>query len=140
MKTFKPVIVAFLCENSAYRVLDIAGVRKISYPLNIRVVKVPCSGRVGFPQILQAFSSGADGVLIFGCLEGGCYYVNGNLRALTKVKQLKGILDTIGLGSERLDIYLTGFCEINKIIDYMGNFYEKIMKLGPNPLKRREGV
>ncbi|RLG74834.1 MAG: hypothetical protein DRO23_05605 [Thermoprotei archaeon] len=137
MKKFKPLILAFLCENSAYRAIDVASMRKVSYLESIRVIKVPCSGRISSTHILQAFSNGADGVIIFGCLKGGCNYVDGNLRAQLRVKKLKKILDIIGLGGERLEMHLVGFCEAGKILEYMNNFYMKIREIGPNPLKSK---
>lgn len=139
MKEFKPTIVAFLCRWSAYGVADVAGISKTSYPSSIRIIKVPCSGRISPLHILQAFSNGADGVLIFGCLEGGCHYINGNLRTLHRVNQLKKILNIVGLSSDRLEIYLIGSCNLNKLVNYMKEFTERIRKLGPNPLKLKEG-
>lgn len=138
MKEFKPLILAFLCENSAYRAIDVACMRKISYLESIRVIKVPCSGRISSTHILQAFSNGADGVIIFGCLKGGCNFVDGNLRTQFRVKKLKEALDTVGLGGDRLEMYLVGFCEAGKILKYMNDFYMKIKEIGPNPLKSKE--
>lgn len=134
-KEFEPTIIAFCCRWSAYRVADIAGVSKVEYPSNVRIIKVPCSGRVSSTHILQAFSLGADGVIVSGCLKGGCHYVDGNLKAKRRVEQLKKMLNAIGLNGDRLEMYFVGSCNLDKLVNYMKEFTERIRKLGPNPLK-----
>lgn len=134
---FEPIIIAFFCQWSVNGAIDMAGKIRMEYPVNIRVIKVPCSGRVNPLHILQAFMNGADGVIIAGCLEGGCHYINGNLRAKHRVEQLKELLNITGLNGERLEMYLIGFCNSNKLINYMKDFVERIRKLGPNPLKSK---
>src|SRR4030042_442123 len=95
-------ILAFCCNFCAYAAADLAGARRMQYPASVRIVHVPCTGKVEVQQILAAFERGIDGVLVAGCLEGGCHFVEGNLRARRRVESAQQILDEIGLGGERL--------------------------------------
>ena len=99
---FKAKIIAFCCNYCAYAAADLAGSRRMQYPAEIRVIHVPCTGKVEPEHILGAFEKGADGVLIAGCLEGGCHFLDGNLRAKKRSNFLKKTLDEIGLQGERL--------------------------------------
>ena len=78
---------------------------RLSYPTNIRIVLVPCTGKVDVLHILRAFEKGADGVYVVGCEEGECHYNSGNFRARKRVEQAQKILDTIGIGGERAQMY-----------------------------------
>ena len=99
MDTFVPKIVAFCCNYCAYAAADLAGVSRMQYPTNVRIIRVPCSGKVDITYILRAFESGADGVVVAGCLKGGCHFVEGNLHAETRVKFTKELLEAVGLGN-----------------------------------------
>src|ERR1700690_2850633 len=99
---WEPKIVAFCCNYCAYAAADLAGAKRMQYPANVRVVHAPCTGKVEMEHILEAFEHGADGVLVAGCLEGGCHFQEGNLRARKRVERLAKILDDIGLDSRRL--------------------------------------
>ena len=74
-------IIVFCCNFCAYAAADLAGARRMQYPANVRVIHVPCTGKIALEHILAAFEKGIDGVLIAGCLEGGCHFIEGNLRA-----------------------------------------------------------
>jgi len=78
---------------------------RLNYPANVKVVRVPCTGRVDISLILKAFESGVDGVYLAGCLEGECHYLRGNLRAKKRVQYVKTLLDEVGLGSGRVEMY-----------------------------------
>jgi len=136
-KDFEPVIVAFCCWWCAYGAADLAGSSKMDYPTNIRIVRVPCSGRVDPLHILHAFKEGADGVMVAGCLkDGGCHYIDGNMKAEKRVLQLKKQLESVGFGGDRLEIYFMSAGEPDKFVKAATEFYERIKKLGPNPLKK----
>ena len=79
MNDSEPLVLAFCCNYCAYAAADLAGSMRIQYPSNVRVFRVPCTGRVEINQIMKAFESGIDGVLVAGCLEGGCHFLEGNL-------------------------------------------------------------
>ena len=132
---FEPEIVAFTCHYCAYAAADMAGVMRLQYPSNIRIIKLPCSGTLDILYILKAFEQGADGVLVAGCLEGGCHFVEGNLRAKKRVERAKNILDQIGLGGERLEMFFMSSAEGSRFAEVVIEMTERIKKLGPSPIK-----
>ena len=95
-------IVAFCCENSAYLAADRAGRMRLHYPDNVRVIRVPCAGRVDVQHILKAFEKGAAGVLVMGCQEGACQHLTGNTRAKERVKYTEALLKEAGIDGERV--------------------------------------
>jgi len=135
MASFEPVIVAFCCEYCAYTAADTAGSEKLSYPSNVKIISVPCAGRVDVIHILKAFERGADGVFVAACLEGDCHFENGNTRASRRVKYARNLLEETGIGGERLEMVAVsagmgaGFAAVAKEIT------EKIRRLGPNPIR-----
>ena len=108
---------------------------RLKYPANIKIVRVPCTGKVDVLYILHAFEKGADGVYVAGCKEGECHYNNGNLRARKRVEQAQTILDTIGIGGERAQMYNLSSAEGPRFAEIAVEMTERIRKLGPNPLK-----
>ena len=133
---FEPVIVAFCCHYCAYAAADLAGVMRLQYPTNIRIIKLPCSGTIDVLHILKAFELGADGVYVAGCLEGGCHFIEGNIRAKRRVEDAKAILDAIGLGSERLEMFFMSSSEGVRFAEVAKEMTEKIRELGPSPVRR----
>jgi len=107
----------------------------LQYPSNIKIVRVPCTGKVDVLYILHAFEKGADGVYLVGCLEGGCHYNSGNLKARKRVEQAQKILDTIGIGGERVQMYNLSSSDGPLFAKYAQEMNERILKLGPNPIK-----
>lgn len=95
-------IIAFCCAESAYRAADRAGRLRIRYPDNVRVIRVPCAGRVSVLHILKAFEKGAAGVLVMGCQEGACQHLTGNTRAKERVKYAANLLQEVGINRERV--------------------------------------
>jgi coenzyme F420-reducing hydrogenase delta subunit len=98
---------------------------------------VPCSGKVEVQQILAAFERGIDGVLVAGCLEGGCHFIQGNLWAKRRVASAKRILDDIGLGGERVRMVNLSASEAPTFVARVREMVETVEKLGPNPLRKR---
>lgn len=133
---FEPAVVVFCCWWCSYGAADLAGASKMSYPPNVRIVRVPCSGRVDLIHILRAFLDGADGVMVTGCLKDGCHYVDGNLKAERRVNRLKELLDQTPLGGDRLEMRFMSAAESNKFVEATGEFVEKIRRLGESPLKK----
>jgi F420-non-reducing hydrogenase iron-sulfur subunit len=132
---FEPEIVAFSCHYCAYAAADLAGVMRLQYPTNIKIVKLPCSGTVDILYILKAFEQGADGVFVAGCLKGGCHFVEGNLRAEKRVERAKNLLEKIGLGKDRLEMFFMSSAEGGRFSEVAREMTEKIRKLGPSPIK-----
>ena len=137
MDDFEPNIVGFFCKWCSYSAADSAGVARMKMPSNVRVIRLMCSGRVDEKIITKAFSSGADGVLICGCHPGDCHYRKGNLNARRKVTGFKPLLDTIGIGGERLRLEWISASEAPKVAETVREFTETIKKLGRSPLNRR---
>jgi F420-non-reducing hydrogenase iron-sulfur subunit len=109
---------------------------RLNYPGTIRVVRVPCTGKVDVLHMLRAFEKGADGVYVVGCLEGDCRFENGNLRARKRVEQARRILDAIGIGGDRVRMYNLSSGEGTKFAEFAVEMTERIKELGPNPLKK----
>ena len=108
---------------------------RLSYPANIKIVKVPCTGRVDIIFILKAFENGADGVYLVGCLEGDCHFLTGNLRARKRVEYTKQLLDETGIGGERVAMYNLSAAEGQRFAEAAREMTEKIRALGPNSIK-----
>ena len=128
-------VIAFCCNFCAYAAADLAGARRMQYPANVRIVHVPCTGKVEVQQILAAFERGIDGVLLAGCLEGGCHFVEGNLRAKRRVEAAKQILDEIGLGRDRLRMVNLSASEAPTFVARIQEMVETVNAMGPNPLR-----
>lgn len=108
----------------------------MSYPTNIKIVKLPCSGRVDIIHLMKAMEEGADGVFVAGCLEGDCHYQVGNLRAKRRVAYVREILDQIGVGGERVCMYNLSAGQGPRFAEIAREMTEKIRQLGPSPIKK----
>jgi coenzyme F420-reducing hydrogenase delta subunit len=132
---FEPQITAFYCIYCGYMAADTAGAMHIQYPANIKFFRMPCTGKTDIRYLLEAFEQGADGVYIVACPIGNCHHVRGNERGKARVERAKEILDAIGLGSERLDMFFMSGSEGYSFANAAKEMTERIRKLGPNPLK-----
>jgi coenzyme F420-reducing hydrogenase delta subunit len=130
---FEPKIIGFLCNWCSYAGADLAGVSRIQYPPNIRIIRVMCSGRVDPVIILEMFTNGADGVIVTGCHPGDCHYVEGNLYEERKIKMLKKLLTLTGLELGRLRLEWVSAAEGQRFAQVVTEFTEQIKKLGPSP-------
>ena len=108
---------------------------RLKYPTDIKIVRIPCTGKLDIIHILRAFEKGADGVYAVGCLEGGCHFNSGNLRARKRIQQAQKILDTIGVGGKRVEMYNLSAGEGTLFAQYAVEMSERIHQLGPNPIK-----
>jgi len=133
--SFEPKIVGFLCNWCSYAGADLAGVSRIQYPPSLRIVRVMCSGRIDPVFILEAFRSGADGVLVAGCHPGDCHYLSGNYKAERRVLILKRLLEQLGLEPERLRLEWVSAAEGDRFATVVKSMTEEIKNLGPSPLK-----
>ena len=127
---WQPKIIAFLCNWCSYAGADLAGVSRIQYPPNIRVIRVPCSGRVNPMFIIKALQSGADGVLISGCHPGDCHYISGNLIARRKFALLKHFLEYMGIEPGRVNFSWVSAAEGEKFSKVVTDVIEQVKKLG----------
>jgi coenzyme F420-reducing hydrogenase delta subunit len=112
---------------------------RLQYPENIRIIKVPCTGKVDLIHLLRAFEKGADGVCVLGCLEGTCQFTNGNIRARKRVEKAQEILESVGTGGERVQMYNLSSSEAPRFVEIATEMTEKIKALGPNPVKVARG-
>jgi len=128
---FEPRIVAFFCNWCTYTATDLAGIARMTYPPNARVVRLMCSGRVDPQFVLAAFREGADGVLIGGCRPGDCHYQEGNYNALRRFKLMKIMLDQMGIEPERVRQEWISASEGGRIQEVMSEMTEQIRRLGP---------
>lgn len=140
MEEFEPEIIAFCCEYCGYAAADLAGSMRLSYPVNVKIVKIPCTGRVDILFALKAFENGVDGVFAFGCLEGNCHFEVGNLKAKKRIEYLKKLLDECGLGGERTGMYFMSSAMGQRFADVATEVTGKIRALGPNPVKIRKNT
>ena len=139
-KNFEPKIIGFLCNWCAYAGADLAGVSRIQYPPNIRIIRVMCSGRVDPAFILEAFKNGADGVLVAGChLPSDCHYLTGNFKAQRRIILLRRVLQDFGLEPERLRLEWVSASEGEKFASIVREMVEQLKKLGPSPLNKNGG-
>ena len=129
-KEFTPLIVAFCCNWCSYAGADLAGSNRLSYPANVKIIRVPCSCRVNPLFILRAFQRGADGVIMCGCHPGDCHYTTGNYYARRRMTTL--LLDYLGIEKERTRVEWVSAAEGVKFAQTMNDFVETITKLGEN--------
>jgi F420-non-reducing hydrogenase iron-sulfur subunit len=132
----KPVILAFCCHYCAYAAADMAGSMRLQYPSNVRVLRFPCTGKIEENHILAAFEKGVDGVMVAGCLEGGCHFLEGNLRARKRVGRAKQFLDEIGIGSQRLEMFNLSSAEGPRFAEIAKEMFNRIAPLGLSPLHK----
>lgn len=109
---------------------------RLNYPTNVKVLKVPCTGRVDVIHVLKAFENGADGVYLAGCLEGECHFLAGNLRAKKRVGYAKQILEECGIGGERVAMYNLSSAQGQRFAEIAREMTEKIRQLGPSPIRK----
>ncbi len=129
---WKPKIVAFLCNWCSYAGADLAGVSRLQYGPNVRIIRVPCSARVDPQFILKALQNGADGVLVSGCHPGDCHYIHGNLVARRKFSVIKKFLEHIGIESERVQFSWVSASEGGRFAALMDSVIDDVRRVGPS--------
>jgi F420-non-reducing hydrogenase iron-sulfur subunit len=128
---FEPRIVGFLCNWCSYAGADLAGTSRSTYPPNIRIIRVPCSGRVDPLFIVKAFQLGADGVLVAGCHPGDCHYNEGNYHTRRRFALLRPFLDYLGVDKDRFRIEWVSASEGKRFSELVTNFTDTLRNLGP---------
>jgi F420-non-reducing hydrogenase iron-sulfur subunit len=135
-KYFEPRIIAFCCNWCSYAGADLAGVSRLQYPPNVRIIRVLCSGRIEPDFVLRALELGADGVLVAGCHPGDCHYISGNLKAEKRFQMLTKLLEVLGIDSRRARLEWISASEGPKFANTITEFVEQIKKLGPSIFKK----
>ena len=129
-------IIAFCCRYCAYAAADLAGVLRLSYPAQTRIVQIPCTGRLDPLEVLHAFEQGADGVMVAGCLEGDCHFQTGNYNAIKRVTYIQSILVRIGLEPERIEMFNMSSAMGHQFAAATADMAARIAQLGPSPIRR----
>ena len=130
-EVFEPVLIAFVCNWCTYTAADLAGTSRLTYPDNVRLVRVMCTGMVDPQYVIKAFLEGADAVLVSGCHPGDCHYINGNYKARRRITLLKQILPRFGIDAERLRLTWIGASDGIEFARTMTRFVEEIREKGP---------
>ncbi|MBV5305178.1 MAG: hydrogenase iron-sulfur subunit [Desulfobulbaceae bacterium] len=136
--SFSPNIVGFACQWCTYAGADLAGNLRCKYPPTVKLIKVPCSGRVKPEYVLQALAQGADGVLVGGCHFGDCHYKDGNYKTKNRMDLLSKLIADMGFDPRRLRLEWISGAEGQKFAKVITEFTEELIALGPNPLKKEE--
>ena len=134
---FSPNIVGFACQWCTYAGADLAGNLRCKYPPTIKLIRVPCSGRVKPEFVLDALARGADGVLVGGCHFGDCHYKEGNYKTANRMHLLKKLIADMGFEPERFRVEWISGAEGQKFADVVAAFTEELRKLGPNKLAQK---
>ena len=128
---FEPVILGFTCNWCSYRAADLAGTSRITYPPNVRLVRLMCSGRLDPTFVLAAFARGADAVVISGCWPGECHYQVQNLRMYGRFLLLRRAVEAMGIEPARLQLLWASAAEGQRFAKEMGRITEEVRALGP---------
>lgn len=132
---YEPLIISFCCNWCAYGGADLAGVSRVSYPSNVRIIRVMCSGMVHPNLVINALTRGADGVLMAGCHPGDCHYGGGNLKAKERAEAIRLMLEDFGLEQERFRLEWVSTSEGRRFAEIVKNMTKDLRKLGPSPYK-----
>lgn len=130
---FEPLVIAFCCNWCSYTGADLAGVARLQYPANIRIIRVMCSGMVHPNLVIDAFTKGADGVIMCGCHPGDCHYMEGNLKAEKRAEAIYLLLEDFGLEEERYRLEWVSASEGPKFALVMKEMVDTVKELGPSP-------
>ena len=128
---YEPKIIGYLCNWCSYAGADLAGVSRLAYPPNIRIIRVQCSGRVSPELVLKSFQEGADGVIVLGCHIGECHYIDGNHRTSKRIPILRQLLEYVGIDPRRLRLEWVSAAEGDRFARIVNEFTEEIRQLGP---------
>ncbi|HEX76851.1 MAG TPA: hydrogenase iron-sulfur subunit [Dehalococcoidia bacterium] len=129
--SYQPRIIGFLCNWCSYAGADMAGTSRMSYPPNIRIIRVPCTGRLDPLFVAKAFQEGADGVLVAGCHPGDCHYAEGNYHARRRYALLHLLLEFLGIEPERIRLEWVSASEGKRFTQLVTDFTEQVARLGP---------
>jgi F420-non-reducing hydrogenase iron-sulfur subunit len=128
---FEPLIIGFTCNWCSYRAADLAGMSRLKYPPNVRLIRLMCSGRLDPEFVIRAFAGGADGVLVSGCHPGECHYLEQNYKALRRTALLRTMLAQFGIAPERLKLLWASAAEGVRFATEVEAFVEQVRALGP---------
>ena len=128
---FEPKIIAYVCNWCTYLCADLAGTNRLEYPSNVRIMRLPCTGRIDFNLIIKAFEMGADSVIVSGCHPGDCHYTAGNYHARRRWILFRELLNTLGVEVERVHFAWISAAEGKKFQQFITEITETTRKMGP---------
>ena len=128
---FEPRIVAFVCNWCTYTGADLAGTSRLPMAPNVRIVRLPCTGRIDPLFVLKAFERGADGVIVSGCHPGDCHYAEGNYHARRRFRLFKELMDFTGIDSQRVTFSWVSASQGKKWAEVVNDTTARIAALGP---------
>ncbi len=131
MQDFRPKIIAFYCSNCASSAAKIANKMNLYLPEEVKLINVPCTGRIEILHLLKAFENGADGVCVFGCQEDSCQYINGILKLKKRVEHVKKMLEEMGIEPDRIEVFSLYAGKGQDFVDIAKEMVNKINQLGP---------
>ena len=138
MDDYEPKIVAFCCNFCAFAAADLAGAMRLQYPPNVRIIRLPCTGKVDALFLMKAFEDGADGVFVAGCLEGQCHFLEGSLRARKRIEYVKKLLGEVEIEPERLEMFNLSSAMGGRFAEIVEEMTERIKGLGPSYLSKQK--
>jgi coenzyme F420-reducing hydrogenase delta subunit len=138
MSEFEPKIVAYCCNFCAFAAADLAGAMRVQYAPNVRIIRLPCTGKIDAIILMKAFEDGSDGVFVAGCMEGECHFVEGNLRAKKKVAYVKRLLEEVGTNPQRIEMFNLSSAMGGRFAEIVEEMTQRIKELGPAGLDRRK--
>jgi F420-non-reducing hydrogenase iron-sulfur subunit len=130
---FEPIIIVYTCYWCSYTAADLAGTSRTQYPHNVRIIRVQCSGMVHPNLVIDALTNGADGVLMCGCHEGDCHYLEGNLRAKSRAEAIELMLDDFDLEPERYRLEWVAASEGARFAQVVNEMVDAVKEVGPSP-------
>lgn len=139
MSDFEPKIIAYCCNFCAFAAADLAGAMRVQYSPNVRIIRLPCTGKVDAILIMKAFEDGADGVFAAGCLEGECHYLEGNLRAKKRVAYVKRLLEEVGTDPQRVEMFNLSSAMGGQFAEFVEVMTRRVKELGPVEADGKEG-
>lgn len=131
MSEFEPKIVAYCCNFCAFAAADLAGAMRVQYPPNVRIIRLPCTGKVDAIHLMKSFEDGADGVFVAGCLEGECHFLEGNLRAKKRVAYVKKLLTEVGINPDRVEMFNLSSAMGGQFAEYVEEMTKRVKEIGP---------
>lgn len=132
MEVFEPKIVAFVCNWCTYAGADLTGTSRIKYATNVKIIRLPCTGRIDFMLLMKALANGADGIIVSGCHPNDCHYTSGNFHARRRWMMFRSISEFMGIDIRRIHFTWVSAAEGARWAEVVNTTTEKIMELGPN--------
>ena len=137
-RIIEPRIIGFCCKYCAYAAADLAGSMRLSYPSGVKIIQVPCTGRIDVIHVLKALEEGADGVMVAGCLEGECHFLEGNLKARSRIERIKALLDKIDMEPGRVEMFNLSSAMGPRFAEISREMAQRIRELGPSPIPAKK--